>query len=335
MSEHFSTDDQYRAWYLRLLQIAQDALLPYSLKIPIISFSSDLNKTLGKWIYNKYEIELALRPFYEYPWPICVDIFKHELAHLIADQYYSGRNETAHGASFQRACKELGISPEATLRNPQKQLQTARKIKKLLRLAESANKNEAQNAAAKAQKLINRYNLKENQEEFSFRSVGKAFKRCPLWHSKIVSICSRYFFIQAFKNFDVLTSKYFFEFYGEIHNLDGAEFIYNFLLSSGKRHWLLAKNIGGRKDHFLMGFYDGFEDTLKFNQEASTNSLCHLRNPALQNFFKEMNPRTKSINYRSRKVFDSYEQGKKMGAKINLPNQLEFKNKNRFIEGKN
>ena len=84
-----------------------------------------------------------------------------------------------------------------------------------------------------------------------------------------------------------------------------------------------------------MGFYDGFEDTLKFNQEASTNSLCHLRNPALQNFFKEMNPRTKSINYRSRKVFDSYEQGKKMGAKINLPNQLEFKNKNRFIEGKN
>ena len=52
-------------------------------------------------------------------------------------------------------------------------------------------------------------------------------------------------------------------------------------------------------------------------------------------FFKEMNPRTKSINYRSRKVFDSYEQGKKkMGAKINLPNQLEFKNKNRFIEGK-
>ena len=133
MSEHFSIEDQYRAWYLRLSQIAQEILSPYSLKTPLISFSSDLDKTLGKWLPKTYEIRLALRPFYEYPWSTCINIFKHELAHLIADKVYQGKHETAHGPSFQKTCRELGISSETALRNPQKQLHTARKIKKLLK----------------------------------------------------------------------------------------------------------------------------------------------------------------------------------------------------------
>ena len=335
MSEHFSIDDQYRAWYLRLSQIAQDILGSYSLEVPIISFSPDLSKTLGKWLPNTYEIRLATKPFYEYPWPTCLDIFKHELAHLIADKIYQGKNEPPHGPSFQRACRQLNISSEASLRSPQKQLQTGRKIKKLLKLAESANINEAQSAAAKAQDLINRYNLKSKQNEFSFRSIGKTFKRCPLWHSKIISICSRYFFIQAFKNFDPEISLHFFEFYGEIQNLDSAEFIYNFLYSSGERNWSAYKQRGARKDQFLLGFYDGFESSLKNNTGASENSLQHLRNPALQSFFKNMNPRTKSMSYRSRPVQKSYSQGKSAGSKLIIPNKLDSPLKKRFIGNNN
>ena len=335
MSDIFSTDDQCRAWYLRLSQLAQSSLATYSLKLPTISFSHELDQTLGKWMPKTYEIRLAIKPFLVYPWTTCVEIFKHELAHLIADQCYTGKNETAHGTSFQRACKELGISSKATLRSPQKNIQTSRKIKKLLKLAESANLNESQSATAKAQELTNRYNLKEHDEDFSFRSVGATFKRCPLWHSKIISICSRYFFVQAFKNFDSSQAVYFFEFYGEIHNLDSAEFIYNFLYVSGERHWLSHKKRGHRKDHFLMGFYDGFESTLKDNSKASSNALQHLRNPALQSFFKELNPRTRSVSYRKRIVQLSYEQGRNAGSQLNLPKKLESTHKKRFIDQKN
>ncbi|MDD7984448.1 DUF2786 domain-containing protein [Lentisphaera marina] len=315
----------YRAWYLRLNQCAQDTLHRYKLECPTLSISNELTACAGKWIHAKNEISLAEHIFFNYPWEQVILVFKHELAHMIADKIYQGLNESSHGKSFQRACTELGISAKASLRSPQKQSSLNDKINKLLALAKSNNPNEAQSAAIKAQELSSKYNHIPHEHSFSFRSIGKAFKRCPVWHSQIINICSRYFYVKALKNHSSIESKYFFEFYGELQNLDTAEYIYNFLYSRGEKLWQEHKSHGQRRDQFLLGLYEGFEMSLKSNDVACKNALIHLRNPALQSFFQELNPRTRSVSYKVKLDQGLYKHGQKLGQKLQAPKALNHK----------
>ncbi|WDE99075.1 DUF2786 domain-containing protein [Lentisphaera profundi] len=325
MSNIHDKQDSYRAWYLRLRQCASQTLQVYTLECPTISISPDLSKTLGKWIHSKNEICLAEDIFIHFPWSQVILIFKHELAHMIADLVYDGQNESAHGESFQRVCTELNISAEASMRSPQKQSSLNDKINKLLALSKSSNSHEAQTAASKAQELTDKYNLTPHKHEFSFRSIGSGFKRCPLWHSQIINICSRYFYVKALKNYSSLEKLYFFEIYGEVQNLDTAEYIYNFLYHQGQELWFQNKQAGQRRESFLLGLYEGFQERFKANKNASENSLIHLRNPALQSFFDKLNPRTRPVSYRYKADQSLYQKGKLIGQQLNAPKALKIK----------
>ncbi|EDM27582.1 hypothetical protein LNTAR_20288 [Lentisphaera araneosa HTCC2155] len=315
----------YRAWYMRLQEHAEGILKNYALSCPTLSISNKLNKTLGHWSKSKNEICLAETIFYEFPWDQVLHVFKHELAHMIADLAYQGSNETSHGPSFKKACSELGISSEASLRNPQKHSSLNNKINKLLALSKSSNQHEATNAAIKAQALMDKYNHNLHEHNFSFRSIGTAFKRCPMWHSQIINICSRYFYVKVLKNYSNREEKYFFEFYGELQNIATAEYIYNFLYSQGQSLWKEYKKAGQRREQFLLGLYEGFESSLKHNKHASQNSLIHLRNPALLDFFTSLNPRTRSISYKYKIDPALYKQGQQIGRKLKIPKSLSKK----------
>jgi hypothetical protein len=119
--------------------------------------------------------------------------------------------------------------------------------------------------------------------------------------------------------------KYFFEFYGELQNLDTAEYIYNFLYSRGQELWQQNKIHGKRRDQFLLGLYEGFEMSLKTNDTACQNALIHLRNPALQSFFNKLNPRTRSISYKYKVDQDLYSRGQKLGQKLKAPEAITHK----------
>ena len=245
---------------------------------------------------------------------------------MIADLIYNSRHETAHGESFQKACKYLDIPHNAQFIGVKKRKSMGNKIQNLLNLAQSDNHHEAQLAMQKAQDLMSKYNLDtEIPQAYSFRGVGKHFKRCPLWHSKIVNICSTYFYVKVLKNYDPLQEAYFFEFYGLPENIDSAEFVYNFLFSQGDPYWQKHRQRGSRKDSFLNGFYDGFELQLKKDSQACQEALIHLRNPALNSFFKELNPRTRSISYKAPTTKDLYHKGHSLGKKLGIPKGINQK----------
>ena len=155
----------------------------------------DLKTQWGNWSQVKREISLSRYLVLNYPWDSIRDVLLHEMAHQIAQQMPAALAETAHGPAFKRACAILGIDPVASRNYIPLQDRMLRKtskrrdkimirIKKLMALAESQNRHEAEAAMLKAHELIAKYNVDQLDDRQDKEIISVFMGQPALRHPK-------------------------------------------------------------------------------------------------------------------------------------------------------
>ena len=172
----------------------------------------DLNDRWGTWSGERREISLSRKLVLNYSWASVREVLWHEMAHQMAEEALGGRQGAPHGPFFQRACDLLRANPKAS--ENYKPLddrisqgagdgedRTLLKVRKLLALAESPNRHEAEAAMAKAHELISKYNLdllrEEMEKEFISLLVGRPALRHFVEDYALANLLQDFYFVRG------------------------------------------------------------------------------------------------------------------------------------------
>jgi len=140
---------------------------------------------LGEWRSGSRTIALQRAFVFDQAWGVVVEVLKHEVAHQYVSEMLGDPDGGPHGPSFRAICDRLGIDgrtsgvPAAGV-GPAPAEAEARilgRVAKLLALAESANRHEAEAAMARAQELMLKHNLEAPssigaRRGYGFRHLG-------------------------------------------------------------------------------------------------------------------------------------------------------------------
>ena len=164
----------------------------------------------GSWSADRREICLSRHLVFNHAWDAVREVLFHEMAHQLADEVCGAGVETAHGPLFHAACAQLGANPCASgsfpllterldhsaAATPDRQLE---RIRKLLALAGSANRHEAEAAMLKAHDLIARHNAglvaRAEPREFMSVFVGRPALRHSRVHYRLAVLLSDFYFV--------------------------------------------------------------------------------------------------------------------------------------------
>jgi hypothetical protein len=287
---------------------------------------------LGAWVSAGRTLEIA-RHLLLRPWGIVVEVLKHEMAHQYVDEVLRV-DETAHGARFRAVCEERGIDAQATgipeagaAASP-----VIERITKLLALAESPNEHEAQAAMRAARRLMLKHNLDEVTRTaaggYGFRHLGTPTGRVNEAQTVLSNMLSDYFFVDAIwvpvwrpleaKRGSVL------EICGTKENLDLAEYVHGFLLTTSERLWRDHKRrerIPHNRDRraYLAGVMTGFREQLHRQAKSDEREgLIWLGDPELDRYFRRRFPRVRWSRHQSTRGSAAHQHGRAAGERIVL-----------------
>src|SRR5271165_1107451 len=139
-----------------------DSFFKGALSAPTLELAAT-RATLGRWIPATRTIEISRSLVLERPWGAVVEVLKHEAAHQYVHEVLGEKDQTAHGPAFRDVCAKLGIDahasgvPDASPCEPTNRV--VDRVARLLALAESPNRHEAEAAMAAAQRLMLKHNL--------------------------------------------------------------------------------------------------------------------------------------------------------------------------------
>ena len=305
----------------------------------------DLKTQWGNWSRANREISLSRHLVLNYPWDSIRDVLLHEMAHQIAQQMPAASAETSHGSNFKRACAILGIDPVASINYKPLQDRMLRKtsnrrdkimirIKKLMALAESQNRHEAEAAMLKAHELIAKYNVDQldDQQDKEIISVfmGQPALRQPKEAYFLANLLQDFYFVRG-----IWVSAYVFakakmgrvlEISGTIQNVEIAGYIYDVIRQYVDSQWsdynCTRKLRHYRKSDFAVGIIEGFrsklESHVKRNAAAMAKfAMIYRTDPMLETYCKYRYPLTRKINkavsHRNAAVLND---GKKIGKRL-------------------
>src|SRR5690606_727127 len=134
------------------------------------------------------------------------------------------------------------------------------RVRKLLALAQSNNRHEAENAASAAQRLIMQYNLEllptaRDDHEWTVRYLGPVYGRVQEHQRVVGRILLDHFGVKVVwtSQYRVFEGKYGsqLEVCGSLANVEMAAYVHDFLHASAERLWSEHKrehNIRGNRD---------------------------------------------------------------------------------------
>jgi hypothetical protein len=239
----------------------------------------DSSTKLGRWVPDGRRIELARGFLLGRPWLEVMSVLQHELAHQYCDEVLQIRGESPHGDTFRRVCEERGIDARAGGIPPAADApegdRVLDRIRKLLALASSDNRNEAELAMQKAHELMLRHNVEAPRGaidgRYVVRQLGDPSKRGNRVEGAVLGLLSELFFVKV-----ILVPVWVplhakrgtaYEISGTRPNVDMAEHVYSFLLATADRLWREnrgdARVRSGRdRLSYQMGVIGGFRDKL-------------------------------------------------------------------------
>ncbi|MES2198879.1 MAG: DUF2786 domain-containing protein [Chlamydiota bacterium] len=212
------------------------------------------------------------------------NVIRHEIAHYILfinDEY----QDQPHGPEFRAFCQRMGWGEEvyrATLCLEDEQLvskeeesDVLRKVQKLMALAGSSNKNEAEQAMIKSQQLLLKHNIESkyighNDEEKMFlKRIIKQKQRDAKMRS-ISKILDTFFVSSVFNRSGDFT---YLEILGTAVNVQIAEYVADVLQQKLDVLWLETKQehqLKGvvAKNSFFLGLAKGYCDKIGFLQKS-------------------------------------------------------------------
>jgi hypothetical protein len=324
----------------------------------------DMKNQWGNWSAEKRQIAISRHLVLDYDWDSVRDVLLHEMAHQIAHELLGASGQTPHGPAFQQACKLLRIHPTASadylplqdrLMNDHSSVSDKRmlRIKKLLALAESKNRFEAEAAMTKAHELIARHNieLSNRTDERHFLSIfiGSPALRHPREDYHLANLLQDFYFVCGIWVPAFVLEKQkmgrVLEISGTAHNLKMADYVHDFIRAFIDAQWVTYnqdKRLNRyRKTDFAVGIIEGFRNKLESNinpKKASPNllALIQKKDPRLDKYYQFRYPHTASIQRAaSRRDARVLKDGQKVGQKLIIAKGISEQrtDRSRMIEG--
>jgi len=285
----------------------------------------------GSWSADRREICLSRHLVFHHAWDAVREVLFHEMAHQLADEVCGAGGETAHGPLFHAACAKLGANPRASgsfpLLNerldhaaaaaPDRQLE---RIRKLLALAGSANRHEAEAAMLKAHELIARHNAglvaRAEPRELMSVFVGRPALRHSRVYYRLAALLSDFYFVlpiwvPAYVMERTRMGRVL-EISGTPRNIRTAAYVHAFMqrVIGEEWHCFARGNAGrpGRASDFGVGVIEGFRARLESGRShrppagCASAALVPLKDPLLESYFKRRYPHTASIKRTAARV---------------------------------
>ncbi len=282
----------------------------------------DMGARLGRWHPERGEIALGRSLAFEHPWDALRDVLLHEMAHQLVSGMPGKDTEAAHGPAFVEACRMLGADPRAsgtypTLRDKiasgciQENDRLLLRIRKLLALAGSTNRHEAEAAMEKAHDLIRKYNIDLQQMNARRRFVsiflGKPALRQFREFYHLAKLLQSYYFVQGIWVSAWVVEKEkmgrVLEISGTCANVQTAEYVYHFVCRFIDAEWhrfnrprRLSRH---RKTDFAVGVIEGFAGKLARPpaqlQKPASEALVPMADPQLERYVHRRYPRLRSF----------------------------------------
>ena len=316
------------------------------MKKPLFSLR-DMGRKLGTWSSDKNEISLSRKQVLNCPWDDIREILIHEMAHQYTDQVLHVGNEPPHGRLFRKACLHLRTNPAASgrvktlherLRDEPRDRHDRHlvRIKKLMSLAESKNRHEAEAAMTKAHDLMKKYNLQllaQNQpRDFISVFVGNPALRHFRESYYIANLLQEYYFVQGLWVSAYVLEKdkmgRALEISGTRRNIKIASYVHAFVNRYIDSQWQVyndhKKLNRHRKSDFAVGLVEGFSNKLASRQHVqeedrspTTRALVKFEDPQLGKYMAHRYPHTKSFsrntaNHDADILKDGFKIGEKM-----------------------
>jgi hypothetical protein len=248
------------------------------------------------------------------------------MAHQYAEQVLHGEHEPPHGESFQKACRLLRANPRASGHYPPLDRRLSDdpahaeegvpgRVRKLLALARSANRFEAEAAMDKAHDLIRRHQLDlisgPGPGDFVSAFVGTPALRHFREHYSLAHILQEFYFVYGVWVPAYVVEKErmgtVLEITGRTQNVKMARYVHDFVTrfvegrwQDYNRHLRLNRH---RKTDFAVGIVEGFRKRLqeqaKPDKKADAGlSLVKLKDRELEGLVAYRYPRLRQIQGR-------------------------------------
>ena len=305
----------------------------------------ELKSQWGTWSPDKREIALSRQLVLNYPWDSIRDVVLHEMAHQMAQELWSTSGQMPHGSAFKRACRLLHIDSTAAVNYVPLQDRLLRdtsnahdkrmlRVKKLLALAESKNRFEAEAAMIKAHELIASHNIELNHHEGKRRFLsiflGSPALRHPREDYHLANLLQDYYFVSGIWVPTYVIEKQkmgrVLEISGTAQNLKIADYVHDFIVQFIDTQWRKYNHEKGlnryRKTDFSVGIIEGFRNklelcVLKKKTKKGNFALIQKGDPQLQKYFTLKYPHTASVKKSaSRQDIRVLNDGKKLGKKL-------------------
>jgi hypothetical protein len=297
--------------------------------------------TLGRWVPRTRTIEISRPLVVGEPWTAVVEVLKHETVHQYVHEVLGETDQTAHGTAFRQVCAGLGVDARASgipaARELDPQDKVVERIARLLALAESPNRHEAEAAMTAAQRLMLKYNLDAasatRTRAYNFVHLGRPTGRV-LEHERLVAmILGKHFFVEAIwipvyrplegKRGSVL------EICGTRSNLAIAEYVHSFLHQTAERLWRehrQSRGIASNRERrsYLAGVMTGFADKLRRQAAKSRGEgLVWVGDGQLARYFRQRHPHVRHVRHAVHRRTDAWAHGREAGRAIVLHRPVE------------
>ena len=299
---------------------------------------SETTTQLGRWIPATRTIELSRAFVLARSWLEVTGVLEHEMAHQYVDEVLHVRDETAHGETFRRVCAERGIDGRAAAgaagQSPEESTHVLDRIRKLLALAGSPNRHEAELAMRKAHELMLRHNIESasarDELGFTVRHLwsGDPAKRGTRVEAEIVGILAQFFFVKAIR-VPVYLPRVgkrgaVYEIVGTPANIEMASHAYAFLLATAERLWQQNRSdarVRNGRDRlaYQSGVVRGFRETLSVERTGLERGqgLVWLGDAKLDGFYRKRHPQI-TTRRSSIRITGAHQAGREAGRTVVL-----------------
>ena len=352
-----------RKWLYQLRSEFRQICSWYRISLAAPAFRiSDSRATLGSYNPQTRTISISASLINGYTWDAVINVLKHEMAHQYVYEKLGSEREEPHGQAFSTACEKLGVAfPFNTsggdtpkVFTPDKEHgfdsvydRKVNKVRKMLSLAGSSNKHEAEAAMSKANSFIRKYNLerldKAAPSRYSYEIINSGKKRLQIIERRIASLLLDYFYVDIVYSelFDphILEFHKTIELLGTVENVAVARHAYDFLKCRMEYLWhgyRKESRVPGKfRKTYILGLLEGFREKLAQDEkkesipvkiaagsgrDRTVSALVVSKDAGLADFTARRFPRLRKVQYRAAGIFcaDTYTAGKAEGKKITI-----------------
>ncbi|MFC1516503.1 SprT-like domain-containing protein [Thermodesulfobacteriota bacterium] len=325
------------------------------IKKPLIRLQ-DMKSRWGYWSKERREISISRKLVLNHTWDSVREVLLHEIAHQFTDTVLFAQNEPPHGPTFLRACQLLRANPKASgrYRPLREQIfhptirpkdRTLLRVKKLMALAESQNRHEAEAAMAKAHELIAKYNVDlithEEKRDFVSIFLGAPALRHRREEYHLARLLEDFYFVSGLWVSAYVLEKNkmgrVLEISGTVQNINIAGYIYDFVQRYIDTQWREYNRGKGLNRHrltdFAVGVIEGFRDKLETEVEAKEkmidgSALVRAEDHLLKKYVAYKYPHTRSFSRSASSQDDRIlNDGMRLGKKLVISKGITSKKK--------